>query len=87
MQESKPTSAAVLADASAVEPPLVTLTLWALKTLEASKGQATFVDVGADIGAYTVPVARAGFQVVAFEPMPFHRRAERPRVRSAGAEL
>jgi len=75
MQESKPTSAAVLADASAVEPPLVTLTLWALKTLEASKGQATFVDVGADIGAYTVPVARAGFQVVAFEPMPFHRTA------------
>ena len=32
----------------------------------------TFVDLGANIGTYTVALAKAGFDVVAFEPMPLN---------------
>ena len=40
------------------------------KELGLSKKDLTFVDVGANIGAYSIPLAQAGYRVVAFEPMP-----------------
>ena len=40
-----------------------------LKHGQTDRSRMTFVDIGANVGVYTVPLAKAGFDVLAFEPM------------------
>ena len=46
-----------------------------IETLRSSPhgDRTTFLDLGANIGAYTVPVAKSGFRVVGFEPLPYNQ--------------
>lgn len=32
----------------------------------------TFLDIGANIGSYTIPIAKSGFRVIGFEPMQYN---------------
>jgi len=45
-----------------------------ISTLSSSPhgNRTTFMDIGANLGTYTIPVATAGFRVVGFEPMQYN---------------
>lgn len=59
--------------AGAWEPDNQQLILNALRTVRAASEQQTwFVDIGANIGSYTMTMAQAGFNSVAFEPMLYN---------------
>lgn len=49
------------------------------------RGQGTFIDVGANIGLVTVPMARAGMTCIAFEPDPDNFRFLERNIRESGA--
>ena len=47
-------------------------------------GRGTFIDVGAHIGEYSIPIAKAGLDVVAIEPLPRNYRMLEHNARANG---